>query len=571
MINKVPIRIIINILLRVLIKKLTNKQTIINVIRNFLILFLLTITQFELSSQETFTGSFEKRNQAISLTNEAIKRIANSNQSIAVDLLMEAIETDSTYREIYLQLFQAGRDNETDVDRVLNGLLIGKKVFEEDDELHFYCAEMYRLKSDTVNTILEYDKAIEYSKKNGEDFYLAPYYYLYRGNYYLNRNDFDNALEDYNYSLNLKPNFNSVLINRGICFFKLGKKIEACQDWSAANQSEFSLANEYYEKYCQDDDTVYNFVPKMPEYSGGQKGMLTYFIKNMQYPLAAYIEGVSGTAYATFIVEKDGRITDIKIAKPIGYGCDEEAERLVRSMSGWIPGELNGEKVRVKYNIPIYFKEELYPDSRIFTKTDVLPKFQEGAESLKSYIDNNKVYPESAKADSISGYVSINFVIEKDGSVTNLIVLDSLGYDCDEEAIRIIANIPKWSPGYIDSIPVRTLLNLNVHFGEMAYTVVEEMPSFKGGMQGMMNYLAENITYPLEAKKKGIQGRVFINFTILSDGSISDVKVLRGIGGGCDEEAIRVVKKMPKWNPGKQKGNPVAVKYNLPVKFSLGL
>ncbi len=101
------------------------------------------------------------------------------------------------------------------------------------------------------------------------------------------------------------------------------------------------------------------------------------------------------------------------------------------------------------------------------------------------------------------------------------------------------------------------------------FTVVESMPSFPGGMGALMKYLAENIKYPPLAKESGIQGRVFINFVVEPNGSISNVKVLRGIGGGCDEEAVRVVERMPKWSPGKQRGKPVRVSYNLPVKFTL--
>ena len=101
------------------------------------------------------------------------------------------------------------------------------------------------------------------------------------------------------------------------------------------------------------------------------------------------------------------------------------------------------------------------------------------------------------------------------------------------------------------------------------YTVVEEMPEFKGGTQELYNYLGSNIKYPEVAKKEGISGRVFVQFVVEKDGSINNVKVLRGIGGGCDEEAMRVVKSMPNWKPGKQKGEEVRVVYNLPIKFKL--
>lgn len=101
------------------------------------------------------------------------------------------------------------------------------------------------------------------------------------------------------------------------------------------------------------------------------------------------------------------------------------------------------------------------------------------------------------------------------------------------------------------------------------FMVVESMPAFPGGEPALYKYLAENIKYPQMAKESGIQGRVFVTFVVERDGSVTDVRVLRGIGGGCDEEAIRVVKNMPKWTPGKQRGKSVRVQYNLPVKFTL--
>jgi len=101
------------------------------------------------------------------------------------------------------------------------------------------------------------------------------------------------------------------------------------------------------------------------------------------------------------------------------------------------------------------------------------------------------------------------------------------------------------------------------------FQIVEEMPAFPGGDQKMLEYVAKNIKYPQIARESGIQGRVFVSFVVEPDGSVSNVKVLRGIGGGCDEEAMRVVKSMPKWKPGKQRGKPVRVSYNLPVNFRL--
>lgn len=101
------------------------------------------------------------------------------------------------------------------------------------------------------------------------------------------------------------------------------------------------------------------------------------------------------------------------------------------------------------------------------------------------------------------------------------------------------------------------------------FDVVEQMPSFPGGPSALMQFLSENMKYPVVAQENGIQGRVVVSFVVERDGSITDVKVVRSVDPSLDREAMRVVKAMPKWIPGKQNGAPVRVKYNVPVQFRL--
>jgi periplasmic protein TonB len=100
-------------------------------------------------------------------------------------------------------------------------------------------------------------------------------------------------------------------------------------------------------------------------------------------------------------------------------------------------------------------------------------------------------------------------------------------------------------------------------------TIVELMPAFKGGEEALYMWLSENIKYPQVAKETGIQGTVVVTFVVEKDGSITGAQLLKDIGGGCGDEAIRVVKKMPKWREGRQNNTPVRVQFNLPVKFTL--
>ena len=101
------------------------------------------------------------------------------------------------------------------------------------------------------------------------------------------------------------------------------------------------------------------------------------------------------------------------------------------------------------------------------------------------------------------------------------------------------------------------------------YIVVEQMPEFPGGDRAMMDFVKDNIQYPAEAKEKGIKGLLYVNFIVEPDGSLSSIKVLKGVGGGCDEEAIRIVESMPKFKPGMQNGEAVRVSYTIPVIFRL--
>ncbi len=104
---------------------------------------------------------------------------------------------------------------------------------------------------------------------------------------------------------------------------------------------------------------------------------------------------------------------------------------------------------------------------------------------------------------------------------------------------------------------------------EQIFVFVEDQPGYPGGDEARLKYLRDNIKYPEMAKESGIQGTVYVTFVVEKDGSISNVKVLRGIGGGCDEEAVRVIKNMPKWKPGKQRGRPVRAQFNMPIRFIL--
>jgi len=105
---------------------------------------------------------------------------------------------------------------------------------------------------------------------------------------------------------------------------------------------------------------------------------------------------------------------------------------------------------------------------------------------------------------------------------------------------------------------------------EYRYSKLEEMPDLGGGMGAFYSHVGNTMKYPKNARRSGIQGRVYVQFVIDKDGRIIDAKVVKGIGGGCDEEALRVIQNSPQWNPGVQRGKPVKVRMVLPIIFRIG-
>jgi TonB family protein len=158
----------------------------------------------------------------------------------------------------------------------------------------------------------------------------------------------------------------------------------------------------------------------------------------------------------------------------------------------------------------------------------------------------------------------------KTGLATLLITLLFIVYACQPEASTPISpqQVAPDAKG-AEQMPMLTLDQSPTLHNNQVFVVVEQMPEFPGGMDGMMQYLGRNISYPAEARQHDIQGTVFAQFVVQADGAVTDVKVTKGISGGCNAEAVRVIQAMPPWKPGKQNGKPVAVQYSLPIRFTL--
>lgn len=240
--------------------------------------------------------------------------------------------------------------------------------------------------------------------------------------------------------------------------------------------------------------------------------------------------------------------------------------------------------------------DRIYKSDEVETPAKLKMTLMEFSNRIKSEI----VYPKLGKELGIEGSVLARITMEKDGTFSDVKIMRGIGGGYDEEAIRFIReNLTDWESAKVDGkfvrhefyFPIRYNLkegwtaeqakldfekhSSNEIFADsekkeaLVFTIVEQQATFNSGLKGFYKYIKKEMTYPKEAQKDKIEGKVILSFIINTDGSVSDVKVLRGIGHGCDEEAIRIIENSPPWIPGKQRGNPIRQQMTLPIIFKL--
>lgn len=262
---------------------------------------------------------------------------------------------------------------------------------------------------------------------------------------------------------------------------------------------------------------------------------------------------------------------------------------------------------------------EIVSDS-IPAKVDVMPMYaaaecqslQDQAEkekcamtALAKYLGAQLRYPESARKQNIQGMVVVSFVVDENGLPAQVKVVKDVGGGCGTEAMRVLETT-RWTPGMHQGKPVKVEMKLPVAFrlpeeapkktepvpaqekdtpvsaADEIFTVVEEMPLFPGcesvkdaeerrncSNQKLFEFIGRQLKYPEQARADSIQGMAVVEFIIDKTGAVKDAKIIRDLAGGCGEEALRVVNLMPKWTPGKQRGQLVNVQFRLPLQFKL--
>ena len=244
------------------------------------------------------------------------------------------------------------------------------------------------------------------------------------------------------------------------------------------------------------------------------------------------------------------------------------------------------------------------PDNPVFEVVETMPEYPNGGmPGMMEFLSKNIRYPVNAQKNGTQGRVTVQFIVNTDGSISNIGILRRVDPELDGEAVRVISAMPKWKPGMQKGKPVRVKYTVPVMFRlndekkeefkpvpkidesivvvgyasqekspaeeDVVFEVVEQMPSFAGGMGGLMRYLSKNIKYPVAAQKARAQGQVIVQVIIDSNGNVTNPKITKSVAPSLDAEAIRVTSNMPKWQPGMQRGKAVNVKYTFPIDFKL--
>lgn len=202
-----------------------------------------------------------------------------------------------------------------------------------------------------------------------------------------------------------------------------------------------------------------------------------------------------------------------------------------------------------------------------------MAEYPGGSAELDKYIHNNFVKVIQDRDTSYSGKLNLVFMVNKDGSASFISVEKKVTPWISEIGMKAVNSMPKWQPAVRDAEYYSSRRSVSIEVRKKndnsPYSKVEQVPDFPGGTLKMMQFLDKNVYYPKSAQIEKVQGMVILAFIISEEGDIDHIQVRNGIHPDCDAEAIRVVKLMPRWIPGKQDGKAVPVHFTLPIRFAL--
>ena len=221
-------------------------------------------------------------------------------------------------------------------------------------------------------------------------------------------------------------------------------------------------------------------------------------------------------------------------------------------------------------------------DNKIYQIVEQMPMFPGGDLALQQYLQKNFTYPEEAIKQEMQGLGVYSFVVNKDGSLSDLSVLKPVGEALDQESLRLLKAMPLWVPGKINGRIVRVKFTLPLRFTvadkqislrnaptvTKGYATVTRNPQFPGGQPALEKFLADNLKYSKTLRKKGIEGVVVVKVQVTESGALQNPTIQNSLDPALDAEAIRLVNAMPAWEPARFGERNVAVPFYIPIRFS---
>lgn len=217
---------------------------------------------------------------------------------------------------------------------------------------------------------------------------------------------------------------------------------------------------------AETEDTIICTEETPAQFPGGEEALYAFLFNNLIYPQKAKNFDHQGKVIVAFDVEKDGSLSNITVKKSVWPELDSEAVRVISLMPKWQPATLisSGEPVRTHMALPINFQLHGDEDEEIHNVVEKEAQFPGGDKALKSFLFNNLNYPKKAVKKGIQGTVLVEFVVEKDGTISNIRVKRSVSRELDAEAVRVVSIMPKWKPATLKGEIVRSLYRLPIHF-----------------------------------------------------------------------------------------------------------
>ncbi len=238
-----------------------------------------------------------------------------------------------------------------------------------------------------------------------------------------------------------------------------------------------SVSVESITKKPAEEGEIFQVVEEQPMFPGGMEEMMKFLQQNIKYPKEAQEQGKQGRVIVQFVVNKDGSIVNDSIVRSVDPLLDAEALRVVRSMPNWTPGKQKGKPVRVRFTLPVTFhlngdapkqatevKQPEATDDKIFQVVEDQPEFPGGMEALMKHLSKEIKYPKEAQDKGTQGRVIVQFVVRKDGSITDTKIMKPVDPLLDAEALRVVSEMPNWIPGKQRGEAVNVRFTLPVTF-----------------------------------------------------------------------------------------------------------